>query len=60
MKQLTVRKEIRLTPTQADSLQKLSQYGVNANYFIRQAIKEKIKRDWPEIKEQYTRIKIPF
>jgi hypothetical protein len=58
MKQLTKIHTIRFTEQQAKSLQKLADYNVNVSHFIRLAIKEKIQRDWPSIKE--SRIKLPF
>lgn len=56
MAQHTVRKEIRLTPQQAETLKKLKAYNVCASAFITQAIREKLHRDWPEIKarKQFT------
>jgi len=49
-----------ISEIQAKSLEKLKQYDVNISQFIRQAIKEKIKRNWKEIKEEKTRVKLPF
>jgi post-segregation antitoxin (ccd killing protein) len=60
MKQLTVIKTIRFTGTQAESLKTLESYDVNVSQFIRQAIKEKIARDWKGIKERKNKIKCPF
>lgn len=60
MKQLTVIKTIRFTGTQAESLKTLESYNVNVSQFIRQAIKEKIARDWKGIKERKNKIKCPF
>jgi len=48
--QFTEKKLLLLTKQQMASLEKLSQYGVNVSQFIRDAIKEKIQRDWPEIR----------
>ena len=58
MKQYTQRQVIMITEIQANSLNKLKDYNVNVSQFIRQAIKEKIKRDWKTIKEP--NIKTPF
>ena len=55
MAQRTVRKEIRLTQDQAETLAILKQYNVCANHFIIQAIREKLKRDWPTIKAKHKR-----
>lgn len=60
MKQLTVIHTIRFSDKQAESLQKLKEYNVNISQFIRLAIKEKIARDWKQIKEQKEKIKLPF
>jgi len=59
MKQYTQRQVIMITEIQANSLSKLKSYDVNVSQFIRQAIKEKIKRDWENIKEP-KQIKTPF
>ena len=58
--QYTYKKQIGFTEMQRKSLEKLEGYGVNVNQFIRQAIKEKISRDWKMIKEEKERIKLPF
>lgn len=60
MAQLTVIHTIRFSDKQAESLQKLKEYDVNVSHFIRLAIKEKIARDWNQIKEQKEKIKLPF
>lgn len=51
MKKLTKRQVIMITETQDKSLNILKSYNVNVSQFIRQAIKEKIKRDWKSIKQ---------
>lgn len=51
---------VRLTETQYKTLLKLKEYDVNLSQFIRQAIKEKIAKDWKQIKECKTKIKCPF
>lgn len=58
--QYTYKKQIGFTETQRRSLATLEKYGVNVNQFIRQAVKEKLKRDWPAIKEHQEKIKLPF
>ena len=58
--QYTYKKQIGFTEMQRKSLEKLEDYGVNVNQFIRQAIKEKISRDWKQIKEEKERIRLPF
>lgn len=60
MKELTYKKVIGFTEKQKQSLQKLESYNVNVSQFIRQAIKEKLQRDWKQIREEKTRIKLPF
>ena len=59
-KQLTVRKEVMISEKQAETLKKLKSYGVNVNQFIRAAIREKIQREYKQIKEPKIRIKPPF
>jgi hypothetical protein len=51
---------IRFNELQIKSLDKLKSYNVNVPKFIRCAIKEKIKKDWPEIKQDIINRKIPF
>lgn len=60
MNQLTVIHTIRFSDKQAESLQKLKEYDVNISQFIRLSIKEKILRDWKNIKERKETIKLPF
>jgi len=60
MKQLTKNKTIRFTETQKKAFETLENYGVNVNHFIRLAVKEKLQRDWKQIKEQKEKIKLPF
>lgn len=60
MKELTKRQVIMITETQANSLRVLKSYNVNVSQFIRQAIKEKIKRDWKAIKEEKDKDYCPF
>ena len=60
MKQYTERQVIMISKVQAQSLAKLKAYDVNVSQFIRQAIREKIKREWPAIKEKKERIYMPF
>jgi hypothetical protein len=60
MKQYSERHVVMITTKQADSLKILKSYDVNIGNFVRQAIKEKLHRDWPMIKEKKSRIKCPF
>jgi len=57
MKLNTIRQTIMITEVQANSLNILKSYNVNISQFIRQAIKEKLQRDWKVIKEKQSRIK---
>jgi len=60
MKQLTNNYTVRFSDEQISSLNKLKDYNVDIARFIRQAIKEKIQREWKQIKEEKERIKMPF
>lgn len=60
MKDKTVRQTIMISESQRKSLEILKSYDVNVSQFIRQAIKEKLQRDWKGIKEKKEKIKIPF
>lgn len=60
MKQLTEIKTIRFSKKQIMTLEILESYSVNVPKFIRKAIKEKISRDWKSIKEDKSKIKLPF
>lgn len=60
MKQLTKSKTIRFTETQMNSLSILENYNINVNRFIREAIKEKLQRDWKSIKEKKNKEYCPF
>jgi len=52
--------KVRLTETQYNSLKILKSYNVNVSQFIRSAIKEKLAKDWKQIKEKKERVKCPF
>ena len=58
--QLVYKKNIGFTKQQQNALKTLEKYGVNVNQFIRQAINEKIKREWKQIKQKKEKVKIPF
>lgn len=51
MSKLTELEQIRISKEQKDTLKKLKEYNIKVPQFIRDAIREKIKRDWPKIKE---------
>jgi post-segregation antitoxin (ccd killing protein) len=55
MKQFTIKQEVMITEIQSNSLKILKSKGVNVSQFIRQAIKEKLHRDWKEIKKKHER-----
>lgn len=57
MKKFTVKQEVMISEVQANSLDVLKSKGVNVSQFIRQAIKEKLRRDWKEIRDKHERIK---
>jgi post-segregation antitoxin (ccd killing protein) len=52
--------KVRITQVQKDAFVKLKEYDVNISQFIRQAIKEKLQRDWKSIKESKNKTKCPF
>jgi hypothetical protein len=60
MNQYTESKTFKFTKKQMDAFRKLEDYGVNVSKFVRLAISEKVKRDWPSIKEKKEKIKLPF
>jgi len=49
-----------ISDEQNSTIQKLSSYGINISQFIRQAIKEKIERDYKYIKIKKQKVKAPF
>ena len=56
MQKLTNRQVIMISDMQANSLVVLKSYKVNVSQFIRQAIKEKLQREWQGIKQKEERI----
>jgi hypothetical protein len=53
-------KTVKLTKIQKETLDKLKNiYKINTQHFIREAISEKIKRDFSKIKEK-NKVKCPF
>ena len=52
--------KVRLTETQRNILRILKSYNVNISQFIRTAIKEKLDKDWKQIKEKKDNFKYPF
>ena len=49
MKRYTKTKVIRITETQHKTLKKMKSYNVDVGRFIREAIKEKIRREYSEL-----------
>lgn len=60
MKRFEYKKVIGFTLQQRQAFVILEDHGVNINKFIRQAIAEKIKKDWKEIKAENNKIYCPF
>ena len=58
--QYVYKKQLSFTLQQKKTFEILENYGVNINQFIRQAVKEKLQRDWKSIKEKKERIILPF
>lgn len=58
--QKTIIHKVRLTTQQSNSLKVLKSYDVNVSQFIRQAIKEKLLRDWKGIKIKKEKEYCPF
>jgi hypothetical protein len=53
-------KVIKITDTQFQTLKKLESYNVKVSDFIRDAISEKIKRDYEELKPKPKKEYCPF
>lgn len=60
MKTLVKTKVIRITAQQDLTLQKMKSYNVDVCEFIRQAIAEKIKREYKNLIPKQETIKCPF
>lgn len=60
MKTLTKTKVIRISQIQHDTLKKMKSYNVDVGHFIREAIKEKINREYSELIPKPVKFKIPF
>lgn len=60
MKKYTYKKLLSFTEQQRIAFEVLENHNVNVNQFIRQAIKEKIKREWKSIKEEKNKEYCPF
>ena len=60
MKTLVKTKVIRLTDVQFQTLKKLDSYQINVAQFIREAISEKIKREYSDLIPKEKKFKCPF
>ena len=57
---LTKTKVIRVSETQYKTLQKMKSYNIDVGNFIREAIKEKIKREYSDLIPKPENFKCPF
>jgi hypothetical protein len=55
--QYSYKKQLSFTQQQRKAFDTLKKYDINVNQFIRQAVKEKLHREWKFIKEKKERIK---
>lgn len=60
MKKYTERQVVKISKKQAESLAVLKTYNINVSRFIRSAIKEKLQREWKQIKESKNKEYCPF
>lgn len=60
MKKYTKVKVIKITEQQYNTLVKMKSYNIRVADFIRQAIKEKINREYKELTSKPKKIKCPF
>lgn len=60
MKSLTKTKVIRIAETQHLTLQKMKSYNIDVGKFIRDAISEKIKREYKDLIPKQEKQKCPF
>ena len=51
---------LKISGTQKRTLEKLKQRNIKVSSFVRNAIKEKIERDYKELIEKPEKIKMPF
>jgi hypothetical protein len=58
--QYIYKKQFGFTLQQKRAFMTMKEYGVNISQFTRAAIDEKLKRDWPSIKEKKEKIEMPF
>ena len=60
MKQYTKTKVIRISESQLLTLQKMKSYNVDVGKFIRDAISEKIKKEYKDLIPKVQKEKMPF
>jgi post-segregation antitoxin (ccd killing protein) len=60
MQKLTKTKVIRISEVQLNTLQKMKLYNVDVGRFIRQAISEKIKREYQDLISKPKKEQCPF
>ena len=60
MKFYTKTKLIRISESQLKTLQKMKSYNIDIGKFIREAIAEKIKREYSKLIPKQQKIKTPF
>ena len=60
MKKYTKVKVIKITEIQHETLKKLDSYKINVAQFIRDAISEKIKREYSNLIPKPEKFKVPF
>ena len=60
MKNYTKTKVVRISEVQLKTLQKMKSYNVDVGKFIRDAISEKIKREYLDLLPKPKKIHIPF
>jgi len=60
MKQYTKTKVIRISETQLNTLQKMKSYNIDVGNFIREAIQEKIKREYNQLIIKPKKSECPF
>ena len=60
MQKYTKTKVIRISETQLKTLQKMKSYNVDVGKFVRDAISEKIKREYANLIPKPEKFKCPF
>ena len=60
MKKYTKVKVIKISEIQHETLKKLDSYQINVAQFIREAIHEKIKREYSNLIPKPEKFKVPF